>query len=162
MDRICHRRIAREYLLAMLLCLLAGHAPALIPGKTAHPVLDEASADLVLPLVWLDNIETAVNMAGMEYRPVMVLFSSPDCGWCRRLKAQIDADKHVFVPAGYTDLSDDHSYQFEITYDRNRIRPGWGTQYKDFEYDILGMGESRQNSESEVALHAKRLFKEGY
>lgn len=74
----------------------------------------------------------------------------------------IDSDKHVFVPAGYTQLSDDHRYQFDVTYDRKRIRPGWGTQYKDFEYDIVGMGESSQNSESEVALHAKRLFKEGY
>ncbi len=74
----------------------------------------------------------------------------------------VDADKHVFIPQDYTELSGDHRYQFEITYDRKRIRPGWGTQYKDFEYEILGMGESSQDSESEVALHAKRLFKEGY
>jgi len=74
----------------------------------------------------------------------------------------VDANRHVFVPQDYTELSDDHKYQFEITYDRKRIRPGWGTQYKDFEYDIVGMGESRQGSESEVALHAQRLFKEGY
>jgi hypothetical protein len=76
--------------------------------------------------------------------------------------ALLDADKHVYIPSDYSALSDDHKYQFEITYDRKRIRPGWSIHYKDFEYDVVALGESVQESESEIALHARRLFKEGY
>lgn len=74
----------------------------------------------------------------------------------------VDTDKHVFVPADFSELSTDHKYQFEITYIRKKIRPGWSPQYKDFEYVIIAEGESVQESESEISLHARRLFKEGY
>ena len=74
----------------------------------------------------------------------------------------VDAENHVFVPTDFSELSSDHRYQFEITYTRKMIRPGWGLQYKDFEYGITAQGASVQESESEIALQARKLFKEGY
>jgi hypothetical protein len=74
----------------------------------------------------------------------------------------VDGENHVYVPNGYTELNNDHRYQFEITYVRKINRPGWGSEYKDFEYDIRAVGSTSQESESEIAVQARRLFKEGY
>ncbi|MCX5801049.1 MAG: hypothetical protein NTX17_06645 [Candidatus Eisenbacteria bacterium] len=74
----------------------------------------------------------------------------------------VDEDDHVFVPVGYSNLSQDHRYQFRITYLRKTTRPGWGAEYKDFEYNIEAVGASSQESESQIVVQASRLFKEGY
>ena len=34
-------------------------------------------------------------MAGAEYRPVFALFTSPDCGWCSRMKSTVLTDPDV-------------------------------------------------------------------
>jgi hypothetical protein len=74
----------------------------------------------------------------------------------------LDGQNHVYVPNGYSQLSSDHLYQFQITYVRKMTRPGWGPEYKDFEYGIKAVGSSSQQSGSEIAVQARRLFKEGY
>ena len=51
------------------------------PRPTLKPL-----EEIEQPLVWLDSIDQAVNVAGDEYRPIFVLFSSPSCAWCHRLK----------------------------------------------------------------------------
>lgn len=55
---------------------------AFVRARPTLSVLEEVEQ----PLMWLDSIDQAVNVAGDEYRPVFVLFSSPSCPWCHRLK----------------------------------------------------------------------------
>ena len=74
----------------------------------------------------------------------------------------LDPAKHVYVPAGYDTLSNDHLYRHDITYIRKRLRPGWSIEYKDFEFTINSEGESVAEAEAELEVQALRLFKEGY
>jgi Tfp pilus assembly protein PilX len=74
----------------------------------------------------------------------------------------LDAQKHVFVPTGYDTLTDDHKYRFDVTYIKKKTRVGWSHDYKDFEYTIDADGTSVKESESEVEVQVRRLFKEGY
>ena len=39
------------------------------------------------PVVWHTDYEQALALAKVELKPVFVLFSSPGCSWCHRLKA---------------------------------------------------------------------------
>lgn len=48
-----------------------------------------------LQLLWMDNLEVALTLATVEYRPVLVLFSSPDCPWCLRMKTQVLPDPEL-------------------------------------------------------------------
>lgn len=74
----------------------------------------------------------------------------------------LDAQKRVFVPAGYDSLADEELYKYGITFIRKRVRPGWSLEYKDFEYRIEAQGASVAESQSEIELQTRRLFKEGY
>ena len=47
------------------------------------------------PMLWMDDIDAALTLASVEYRPVLVVFSSPHCPWCIRLKKEVWADPEV-------------------------------------------------------------------
>ena len=74
----------------------------------------------------------------------------------------VDANSNVFVAAGYTALSNDHSYKYDVQFIRKRPRPGWSIEYKDFEYAVSATGASAQGSQSAIQLGATRLYREGY
>ena len=74
----------------------------------------------------------------------------------------LDVAKNVYVATGYTPLSGDHDYKYDIQFLRKRIRPGWSLEYKDFEYLVDADGASVQDGEAEVEIQALRLYKEGY
>jgi len=76
--------------------------------------------------------------------------------------AEVDGAGHVFVPTGYTSLYGSNNYRYDITYRGKQWRPGWGIEYKDFQYEIEADGESASNSEAAVELNALRLYREGY
>jgi len=40
-------------------------------------------------------MDTAFALATAEHKPVLVLFSSPECGWCAKLKSEVFTDKEV-------------------------------------------------------------------
>lgn len=44
---------------------------------------------------WLDNIDTAFAQAANQFRPILILFSSPDCPWCVKLKNTTLKDNEV-------------------------------------------------------------------
>ncbi|HOW97287.1 MAG TPA: HEAT repeat domain-containing protein [Kiritimatiellia bacterium] len=69
--------------------LAAARSPA------AEPPPDAAPATGVVTLVWFPDLNAALNRAEAEYRPVVTLFTSPGCGWCRRLKAETLDDPEV-------------------------------------------------------------------
>lgn len=74
----------------------------------------------------------------------------------------LNAAKDVYLSGAYVPLTPTHSYKFDIKYVRKHFRPGWGLEYKDFEYLIDADGASVQQSESAVEVNALRLYKEGY
>jgi len=41
------------------------------------------------PIVWAKGLDAALASASTEYRPVIVLFSMPSCGWCKKLKDEM-------------------------------------------------------------------------
>jgi Tfp pilus assembly protein PilX len=76
--------------------------------------------------------------------------------------AIIDANNNVFVAGGFTPLSGDHNYKFDVQYVRKRFRAGWSLEYKDYEYAIDAEGASAKQSEAAIDIQALRLFREGY
>lgn len=44
---------------------------------------------------WSGNLDSALARAGRDYQPVLVLFSSPGCSWCERLKSEVFPDPEV-------------------------------------------------------------------
>ncbi len=68
--------------------LYAARTP--VPGDLTKGL--ESPVDLAtkaVPLIWQDDLDTALGLAAVEYKPVLVLFSSPSCSWCRRLKREV-------------------------------------------------------------------------
>lgn len=85
--------------------------------------------------------------------------------WIRQQPAPpglLDAQNNVFLSGGFTALSADHSYKFDVKYVKKHFRPGWSLEYKDFEYLVDADGVSVQQSEAAIEVDAMRLFKEGY
>jgi hypothetical protein len=74
----------------------------------------------------------------------------------------MDANKNVYLAGGYTLLSGDHNYKYDIRFVRKHYRPGWSLDYKDFEYVIQAQGASAQQSEAKIEVNAMRLYREGY
>jgi len=56
-----------------------------------------AHADSTIAALWHNDLESAMADAAQAYRPVFVLFSSPDCGNCRRLKRDVLSAPEVMV-----------------------------------------------------------------
>ena len=42
-----------------------------------------------IPIMWQDNLDTAMAVAEAEYKPIFLLFSSPSCSWCQRLRDEV-------------------------------------------------------------------------
>jgi Tfp pilus assembly protein PilX len=76
--------------------------------------------------------------------------------------AIVDTMSHVSVSAGYTALSADHSYRYDIQYVSKSFRPGWSVEYKDYRFTVQARGASAGQSEAAVEVKATRLFREGY
>jgi HEAT repeat protein/cytochrome c biogenesis protein CcdA/glutaredoxin len=56
------------------------------------------SEPAVVPAVtWTENLSGALARAGNELKPVLLVFSSPDCPWCVRLKSETLAEKDVLA-----------------------------------------------------------------
>ena len=80
-------------------------------------------------------------------------FSPPDI---------VDASSHVIVNTSYTTLGGPNRYKYNVAYVRKRFRPGWSTEYKDYEYRVDASGASADQSSSAVTLSATHLYREGY
>ena len=66
-----------------------GKAGAKKPAPVAAPVK--------MPMVWRSDLDAALTVAGAQYRPVLVVFSSPDCPWCTKLKSGPLRDREVLA-----------------------------------------------------------------
>jgi hypothetical protein len=74
----------------------------------------------------------------------------------------IDVNNNVFLSGGYTALSTNNQYKFDIQYQRKAVRPGWSIEYKDYTYAVTATGASAQSSQSAISLGVTRLYREGY
>jgi len=63
---------------------------------------------------------------------------------------------------GSTGLYGSASYSYNATYLRKSPKPGWGTDYLDFDYRLGSRGTASQTGESGVDVVVSRLFKVGY
>lgn len=105
-----------------------------------------------------------------EYAHSRAFYSADAAGeaglnWVRaqgRPPSILDANRSVYLSGGYTPLSSDHNYKYDVRYLRKHFRPGWSLEYKDYEYAIEADGASARQSEAAIEVRATRLFKEGY
>ena len=84
-------------LLALSLSLLVLWAPQAVVASTTSiikPPASFANAGTASDR-WLNNLNSGLSIASREYQPVFVLFTSPGCGWCTRLKKEIFPDPDV-------------------------------------------------------------------
>lgn len=91
--------------------------------------------------------------------------SEAGVAWIRRQAhppSLVDTLGHVSVSAAYTTLADEDRYKFDVKFVRKRFRPGWGVEYKDYEYVVEARGVSAREAESAIELGATKPFKEGY
>ncbi|OGV57478.1 MAG: hypothetical protein A2X45_18125 [Lentisphaerae bacterium GWF2_50_93] len=86
--------------LFLLLCPAVSFVSMAVPRPAADPVagkLPGAVPDMAPEekIFWHEDMDTAFALAIAEHKPVLVLFSSPDCSWCTKLKSEVLADKEV-------------------------------------------------------------------
>jgi len=74
----------------------------------------------------------------------------------------IDASNNVYLAPGFTALSANNQYKYDIQYVSKRNRPGWSVEYKDYTYNVTATGGSAQSSQSAISLGVTRLYREGY
>ena len=61
-----------------------------------------------------------------------------------------------------TTIQGTQSFEYDCFYVQKRPKPGWGTQFLDYDYRIASLGQASTAGQSGVELVASRLFKEGY
>ena len=61
-----------------------------------------------------------------------------------------------------TVLMGSQAYSYNANYLRKSPKPGWGTDYLDYDYRIGSRGTASQNGESGVTVVVSRLYREGY
>lgn len=139
-------------------------------GAAMVLVMGVLTALAVLAMVVLAIVSTEKRTSFAEYTNNRSFYSADAAGeaglaWLRRRgspPALVDSLNRVSVAVGYTALSSDHRYQYDVRFVQQRFRPGWSAEYLDYEYLVDAKGASSQNSEAGVALGAVRVFREGY
>jgi len=61
-----------------------------------------------------------------------------------------------------TVLEGTKAYSYNANYLSKRPKPGWGTDYLDYDYRIGSLGTASQSGQSGVAVVVSRLYREGY
>jgi Tfp pilus assembly protein PilX len=133
-------------------------------------VLGVLAALAVLAMVVMAIVTTEKRTQLADYSNNRSFYSADAAGeagvaWIRRQPnppSLVDSLSHVSVSNAYTALSNDHLYKYDVRYVRKQFRPGWGVEYKDYEFMVEAKGVSAQQSESAVELGVRRPFKEGY
>ncbi len=75
-----------------------------IPALPTEADFRKAELAAAKTIVWLDDINSAINTALSEYKPIVVFFSSDSCAWSRRMRNETFTDAAVksilrdFVP----------------------------------------------------------------
>lgn len=80
-------------------CRRAGAVRALLlaAGLGLSAVAGQGAPAAVPSVTWTENLGGALARAGNELRPILLVFSSPDCPWCIRMKSETLAEKEVLT-----------------------------------------------------------------
>jgi HEAT repeat protein/cytochrome c biogenesis protein CcdA/thiol-disulfide isomerase/thioredoxin len=89
----------------LVACAVLGYpAPARAAFDLTKPAVGERKSSALAglkrsasdeTLVWQRDLDSAMADAAGAYRPIFVLFTSPDCGWCFRLKRDVLSSPEV-------------------------------------------------------------------
>ena len=63
---------------------------------------------------------------------------------------------------GTTALQGSQTFSYNANYLQKRPKPGWGTDYLDYDYRINSRGTASRNGDSGVGVVVSRLYREGY
>jgi hypothetical protein len=74
----------------------------------------------------------------------------------------IDFGNNRVVSVGETPIAGSQTYEYDAFFIGKSLRPGWGTDFLDYDYRITSEGAASRTGQSEVHVIAGRLFKEGY
>jgi len=103
---------------AAVLLLAAGNLIASVPRATVSPAVKPVEAstnappELVLPLAWHPTIDAALLEADANDRPILLFFRSSSCGWCERLRMELESQELRTLLQGFA--------RAEIDVDRDR------------------------------------------
>ena len=139
-------------------------------GTAMVLVLGVLATLAVLAMVVMVIVTTEKRNSFAEYSNNRSFYSADAAAeagvaWLRRQPSPpslVDSLLHVSVAQGYTTLSADHQYRYDVKFVRTKVRPGWSVEYNDYEYTVQAKGASAQQSESAIELAATRMFREGY
>lgn len=139
-------------------------------GAAMVLVMGVLTALAVLAMVVMAIVTSEKRTSFAEYTNNRSFYSADAAGeaglaWIRRQAsppALVDSLNRVSVSAGYTALSNDHRFRYDVAFVQQRFRPGWSAEYLDYEYLVQAKGASVQNSEAAIDLGAVRVFREGY
>lgn len=74
----------------------------------------------------------------------------------------VDFADNTVRDQGTTALHGSQSFDYDTQFLTKRLKPGWGMDYLDYDYQIGSRGTASIKGESAVNVVASRLFKEGY
>lgn len=117
---------------------------------------------------WLASTEKRVSFAeGVHIRATFAADAGGEAGInFLRLAADpppiIDFADFLVRSEGATAVQGSQNYAYNAHYVRKRPRPGWGVNFRDYDYRIDSQGAASVAGQSGVELIASRLFKEGY
>lgn len=138
-------------------------------GAAMVLVLGVLAVLAVLAMVVMVIVTTEKRNSLAEYSNNRSFYSADAAGeagvaWIRRLPSPslVDSLSRVSVAQGYTTLSKDHHYRYDVKFVRRQVRPGWSVEYNDYEYTVQATGVSVQKAEAAIELAATRVFREGY
>lgn len=72
-------------------------AALLLLALTAAAAPDPAVKPSASAIAWSDNLDGALARARNEFKPVLVIFTSPGCPWCERFKRETLAEREVLA-----------------------------------------------------------------
>jgi len=76
--------------------------------------------------------------------------------------AKLDPGTGLVRNQGTTALDGSQTFDYSAFFDGLKIKPGWGTDYYDFDYRVVSHGTASRLGESGVELMVSRLYKVGY
>jgi hypothetical protein len=98
--------------------------------------------------------ETAINWIRIQQMPPQIIDMQE-----RYVESM---DDFLVIENDPNHPTNDHSYQYDVRFDRVRFRPGWSREYLDFDYTIDSRGASVNRSSARIEVRTSRLFRSGY
>lgn len=95
------RRRRMRRLVARCLLLLGASLSVLPSAYASLPEVKKLVELETYSPTWARNLEAALQTGLTEYKPVLALFSLPECGWCSRLKAELASPSLRAVLSSY-------------------------------------------------------------